>query len=77
MYYKKRSRVTGSYLINTNSKKQARAIFKKYISEGERVVEDIVTLQQRCDEYGETQEEFLGDIQIPEKDGFELIEAGT
>jgi predicted nucleic-acid-binding protein len=77
-YYKKRSPISGSYLVNTSSKKKAREIFKTQIDEEkERVIEEVVTIKDCCEVYGETEEEFLDGIKIPEKDGYVLIESGT
>ena len=77
-YYKKRSPISGSYLVNTSSKKKAREIFNTQIDEEkERVIEDIQLLKQVCEEVGETEEEYLSGIKIPEKNGYILIESGT
>jgi hypothetical protein len=79
IWYKKReSRITGSYLVNTKNKKEARQLFKNVIDDDcRRIITQVQQFSEVLEECEETQEEFLGNISVPNEGEFVLIEAGT
>jgi hypothetical protein len=78
-YQKNASRINGSYLVNAPSKSKARVVFHLEYDgmNGATICGGALTVEEYCDEYGQTVEELYEEVGIPEEGRMVLIEAGT